>query len=69
MTKYIDEYRINKKGAECFRTRNYSEAKEKLDALNAKRPIYTMQSRSCQMDRYGVMMSDASGTPLWSMWR
>ena len=37
MTKKIfNEYRINKKGAECFRTRDREEAAKRLAALQAK---------------------------------
>lgn len=46
------EYRINKKGSECFRTEIFQEAKDKLDELNAKRPVYTMQHRSIRLDEY-----------------
>lgn len=67
MTAYKTEYRINKKGAECFRTENYEIAKAKLATLSAKRSgVYTMQRRSVQLDRYGVAHTDASGHPLWS---
>ena len=55
--RYHVQYRINKKGAECFRTGDYEEAKAKLEELNAKRPgIYTMQRRSTRLDRYGCEM-------------
>lgn len=52
--KYHVQYRINKKGAQCFLTGNFEEAKAKLDELSAKRPgIYTMQRRSVKLDKYG----------------
>ena len=55
--RYHVQYRINKKGAECFRTGDLEEAKAKLAELSAKRPgIYTMQSRSTILDRYGCEM-------------
>ena len=55
--RYHVQYRINKKGAECFRTGNYEEAQAKLAELSAKRPgIYTMQKRSARLDRYGCEM-------------
>ena len=57
-TRY--EYRINKKGSECFRTEIYQEAKQKLDELNAKRPVYTMQSRSMS---YGGYIDRPDWTP------
>lgn len=70
MMAYKTEYRINKKGAECFRTESYEIAKAKLDTLSAKRcGVYTMQERSVQLDRYGVVLTDCSGHPLWSSWR
>ena len=34
--KMIEEYRINKKGAECFRTRDREEAAKRLADLQAK---------------------------------
>lgn len=70
MCKSVTEYRINKKGAECFRTRDYEACKAKLRELDARRPgIYTMQSRSCSIDRYGVMESRYDGKPNWTIWR
>lgn len=69
MTAYKTEYRINKKGAECFRTESYEIAKAKLAALSEKRSgVYTMQERDVQLDRYGVAHTDCSGRPLWSTW-
>jgi len=51
---YHVQFRINKKGAECFRTGDRDEANAKLEELNAKRPgIYSMQKRSTRLDRYG----------------
>jgi len=55
--RYHVQYRINKKGAECFRTGDLEEAKAKLAELSAKRPgIYTMQERHTRLDRYGCEM-------------
>ena len=69
MAKYRIEYRINKKGAECFRTRDGQQARQKLNDLSAKRPgVYTMQTRSVQLDRFGMECTDLSGRPLWSAW-
>ena len=52
--RYHVQYRINKKGAECFRTGDRNEAEAKLAELSAKRPgIYTMQRRSVRCNRYG----------------
>lgn len=69
--KVINEYRINKKGAECFRTRNYEEAREKLAALQARKPngVYTLQSRHISLDRHGFMETGPSGKLCWSIWR
>ena len=65
----ITEYRINKKGSECFRTRDGKEARARLEALSSKRPgVYTIQYRSVPITKYGVMYTDLSGNPLWSCW-
>ena len=54
-TRYHVQFRINKKGAECFRTGDRGEAEAKLAELSAKRPgIYTMQKRSTRCNRYGI---------------
>ena len=67
--KYKSEYRINKKGAECFRTTDGEKAHAKFKELSAKRPgIYTMQSRTVYLTRHGVELTDSSGRPLWSAW-
>lgn len=60
---YHVQYRINKKGAECFRTGDRDEAEAKLAELSAKRPgIYTMQYRSVRCDRYGCEEQDLERT-------
>lgn len=52
--RYHVQYRVNKKGAECFRTGNREEARAKLAELSAKRPgIYTMQRRDTRCNRFG----------------
>lgn len=71
------EYRINKKGCEFFRTANFEEAKAKLDELSAKRPgVFSIQSRSCRCNKYGVMETVATVTkngieyvPSWDTWK
>lgn len=70
ITRYVTEYRINKKGCECFRTRYQEEAYRKLAELQAKRPgIYTMQSRHYPLNRYGgVELNNITGQPNWSLW-
>lgn len=64
---YRTEYRINKKGAECYRTENREEAYTKLKALQEKRPgIYTMQTRNRRENKYGQpIISHGDG---WGMW-
>ena len=69
MTKYRTEYRINKKGAECFRTMDHDVALARFKELSGKRPgIYTIQSRHVQIDRRGVPELDWRGMPAWSCW-
>ena len=68
--KFRSEYRINKKGAECFRTDDLQKAQAKLQELAAKRPgVYTMQTRHVPLDRYGVALRDGCGKPIWSTWQ
>ena len=71
MLKYINEYRINKKGAECFRSRSYEEARSKLEELRAKRPnvSFEMQSRSARLNKYGTTEKNWKGEIAWSPWR
>lgn len=69
MIKVRNEYRINKKGAECFRTESLNDAVSKLKELSEKHPgLYTMQSRHVRLDRYGVAEHDYKGRPAWSIW-
>jgi len=70
MIRYRYEYRINKKGAECFRTDSHDAARAKLEELKAKKPngIYDIQSRSVRLDRYGNAERDYMGRPRWSPW-
>lgn len=68
--RYHKEFRINKKGAECFRTANEDIARTKLAELTAKRKgIYTLQVRVCPLDRYGCETTDLTGRASWSPWR
>lgn len=71
MQKYVTEYRINKKGCECFRSRSLEEAHEKLKELQAKRPgVYTIQHRDCPLNKYGELYRVTPGSPAnWSTWR
>jgi len=60
--RYHVQYRINKKGAECFRTGDRDECMAKLAELSAKRPgIYTMQTRWTRLDRYGKELQPIEG--------
>ena len=69
MTKWITEYRINKKGAECFRTRDTDKAYARLAELQAKRPgVYKMQSRIAELDRHGVTLRNWRGETQWTEW-
>ena len=64
------EYRINKKSAECFRTRSREQAYKKLAELSAKRPgVYSLQWRSVPTNRVGTALMDGAGRTLWSAWR
>lgn len=61
------EYRINKKGAECFRTSDREEAYSRLAELQAKRPgVYTIQSRYRRENKYGQQIINSKGG--WSCW-
>ena len=70
MERYRAEYRINKKGSECFRTQDNDQAQAKLAELSAKRPgVYTLQTRYVPVDRYGVAQTLWTGKTAWSEWR
>ena len=70
MIRYAYEYRINKKGAECFRSSNYDAILRKLEALMSNKPnvTFTVQSRSCRLDKLGIMEKDFRGRPAWGPW-
>ncbi len=68
MIKDIYEYRINKRGKEFFRTTSKKEPHEKCKELPDKPGIYTIQERRCRIDKYGCLMTDGSGRPLWTTW-
>lgn len=69
MVKDRYQYRINKKGCEFMRFDIYEEARKKLDELQAKRPgVYTMQSRHCRVNRYGVLEIGWNWENAWSLW-
>jgi hypothetical protein len=62
------EYRINKKGAECFRTADRDEAMTKLAQLQEKRPgIYTLQTRYRRENKFGQpIYNSGDGWGVWS---
>lgn len=66
----VFEYRINKKGCECFRTRSRSELIKKNAELVAQHPntAYTIQTRYVNVNRYGVPELLPNGEPQWSTW-
>jgi hypothetical protein len=67
--KYANEYRITKKGAECFRSTCLEDVSKKFSELSANRAwMYKIQHRSCQLDKHGCLLTDGSGRPLWSCW-
>lgn len=70
MIKCRYEYRINKKGAECFRSSSFESTRSKLEELKSKgrAEIYTMQARSVRLDKYGDSIRDYKGRPEWSPW-
>ena len=70
MQNYVTEYRVNKKGCECFRTTDEERAKKYFFKCNLGRPygVYTMQRRFCPVNRLGVLEEDGLGRPQWSCW-
>lgn len=72
MMKYRYEYRINKKGAECFRTEFYEEARAKFEELRTAKPNvrYDMQRRHVVYDHKGRPMYDGYSLDglQWSLW-
>lgn len=67
---YVYEYRINKKGCECFRSRSFAETMEKLKELQAKRPCaqYSMQHRSCHTNKVGTLDTIWGDRAAWGPW-
>lgn len=66
MEKTFNEYefRLNKKNAECFRTYDFLEALTKLQELQSKRPVYSMQYRYRTYHSY----SYKRGFGPWESW-
>lgn len=69
--KYREEYRINKKGCEIYRSEIWTEALETFRRLSEKRPgVYSLQSRDCRIGKYGVLeVNISTGKNAWSPWR
>ena len=70
MMKYAYEYRINKKGCECYRSRSLEEIKSRLEYLQARSPHtkFEIQTRSARLDKNGVIIQDWQGRTAWSPW-
>jgi len=70
MLKYITEYRINKKGCECYRSPSLEETKERLQYLQARHPHtkFEMQTRYARLDKYGLTERNWKGEINWSIW-
>ena len=70
MANFRTEYRINKKGCECFRTDSEDRLAAKLSQLQERKPnvVYVVQRRNCQVDKRGILLADGSGRPIWSSW-
>ena len=68
--KVVFEYRINKKGCECFRTRSRSEFRKKLSELIEKHPNtqYTAQERHVFVNKVGTPILLPNGEPQWTSW-
>ncbi len=63
------EYRINKKGAECYRTRDFEDLKEHYFKLAKNRPgVYTVQTRWVRLEWADVSEKNWKGQPNWSHW-
>ena len=58
------EFRLNKKNAECFRTTDFHAALAKLEELQAKRPVYSMQYRERTYHTYRYK----EGWEAWGFW-
>ncbi len=69
MIKSKSEYRVTKKGSECFRAGTYEEAKQKFDQLTGGKPSakYGIQHRSCRYEG-GSLAKDHLGRPDWTPW-
>lgn len=64
------EYRINKKGCECYRTRSHKDLGRKLNELTAAHPNtkFAIQTRYVPTTRHGAPRLLPNGEPQWSTW-
>jgi hypothetical protein len=67
---YSSEYRINKKGCECFRTESREAATERVQELQRRNSncVYSMQERRCRIDNYGAKIREWKDRPQWGPW-
>ena len=66
----VTEYRINKKGCECFRSKDWEEIEAKLAELKTKKPNckFTTQHRSVRKNKFGCYDTDWMGRIDWTPW-
>ena len=66
----VTEYRINKKGCECFRSQEWEEIHKKMADLKAKKPgcKFTIQYRSVRREKNGFLHRDWMGRIDWTPW-
>lgn len=68
MMKYMYQYRINKRGAECYRSTDYRAVLDRYDTLHQRHPeIYTVQVRDIRLNQHG-MPYDRDWSP-WREWK
>jgi len=66
----IFEWRVNKEGSECFRTRSRKELYVTLANMRAENPDtqYTIQTRYVPTNGHGSPLLLPNGEPQWSTW-
>jgi len=66
----ITEYRINKKGCECFRSREWKYIQKKMAELKSAKPggKFTIQRRSARKEKNGFLERDYMGRINWTPW-
>ena len=59
----ITEYRINKRGCECFRSREWKYIQKKMAELKSVKPgcKFTIQRRSARKEKDGFLERDYMG--------